>query len=486
MTLSDKKYVAEAQTTNTAPMAPHVSLVRNIVTLTTVRLLKDNYPKRLYRGALLALHMANKQLLDNGLWMLSGWTPPYRVEGLTKLMTRVKRVADRRGVPFSFTMLPLQRVGVKKGQAGAFYSYSDSCWYRYIAPYEITHGEFGDPEWEPIAVLEPVVRGEPESPVFVKSVPNTEEDDLLSYVPEVWNGYCDHCETRRNRKQTVLVRHKPSGEVRQVGSNCLFDYTGIDPELLTRFYDFFLLASDSSEEGYRSYGYEPSQSYPLYDFLVLLGRWLCHKNQYVQNAGKMLFASRVSADGNTLLSAQKDMRGRHLWTYPLAEESVGMEFAEEALNMLEMVEPRSSFDYNLKTIADAAVVPKKMAGYAGAIWKKWFTLSEKGVIDRLLRPVTEEDAEPHPSQYQGEQGERLEFRAIVVSTKPLGSGPWGPTTLVTLQDEAENQYITFTTGKVPRGGSSILARGTVKAHKEYRDVKQTQLSRLWFKYQPEA
>ena len=55
-----------------------------------------------------------------------------------------------------------------------------------------------------------------------------EEGDLLKHVPHTWNGYCDHCETTRRRKTTVLVRSETDGEVRQVGRSCLFEYTGID------------------------------------------------------------------------------------------------------------------------------------------------------------------------------------------------------------------------------------------------------------------
>ena len=81
----------------------------------------------------------------------------------------------------------------------------------------------------------------------------------------------------------------------------------------------------------------------------------------------------------------------------------------------------------------------------------------------------------------GELGERIEFEATVLRTKQMPGGMWGPTTLVTMVDSDENQIITWTTGRVPRTGSRITARGTVKKHGEYQGVKQTQVGRLWFK-----
>ena len=177
----------------------------------------------------------------------------------------------------------------------------------------------------------------------------------------------------------------------------------------------------------------------------MLGRWLCVKNQYPRGAGKTLFNSYVSDDNTKLISNNVDHRGKPMWIHDLAEESVGQMFAEEALNMLELVKPRNSFDYNLKNVFDAGMVVKKTAGYAGAIWVKWFNLTEKGVLDTVFernKPVEKTD-EPHPSEHLGELGERIEFEATVLRTKQMAGGMWGPTTLVTMVDAHENQIITW-------------------------------------------
>ena len=196
-----------------------------------------------------------------------------------------------------------------------------------------------------------------------------------------------------------------------------------------------------------------------------------------------MFNSYVSDDNTQLISNNVDHRGKPMWIHDLADDSVGQMFAEEALNMLELVKPRNSFDYNLKNVFDAGMVVKKTAGYAGAIWVKWFNLTEKGVLDTVFernKPVEKTD-EPHPSEHLGELGERIEFEATVLRTKQMAGSMWGPTTLVTMVDADENQIITWTTGRVPRTGSRITARGTVKKHGEYQAVKQTQVGRLWFK-----
>ena len=429
--------------------------------------------------------------LDNGLMFISSWTPPHRVENLRKLFKRVKRVAEKRGIPFESEIGKPVKVVVSKRSAGAFHDYKMSkesgtdTYVRYQCPVTLTHGPLTESGWHPLAVLEPMQHGVKDSPVVVNTMPDVDEGDLLKHVPSTWNGYCDHCDKTRRRKKTVLVRSEVDGEIRQVGSNCLFEYTGIDPELLVRFYNYYATVECNSDDEYRSWssGWRPTREYPLYDFLVLLGRWLCVKNQYPRGAGKTLFNSYVSDDNTQLISNNVDHRGKPMWIHDLADESVGQMFAEEALNMLELVKPRNSFDYNLKNVFDAGMVVKKTAGYAGAIWVKWFNLTEKGVLDTVFernKPVEKTD-EPHPSEHLGELGERIEFEATVLRTKQMAGGMWGPTTLVTMVDADENQIITWTTGRVPRTGSRITARGTVKKHGEYQAVKQTQVGRLWFK-----
>jgi len=43
---------------------------------------------------------------------------------------------------------------------------------------------------------------------------------------------CEHCRSRRHRRDTFLVLEEASGAIRQVGRNCLRDHLGYDPERL--------------------------------------------------------------------------------------------------------------------------------------------------------------------------------------------------------------------------------------------------------------
>ena len=55
--------------------------------------------------------------------------------------------------------------------------------------------------------------------------------------PEAWRTcppYCEHCRSNRRRSVTYMVEHE-DGSVRQVGSACLLEYTGIRPESAASF-----------------------------------------------------------------------------------------------------------------------------------------------------------------------------------------------------------------------------------------------------------
>ena len=108
--------------------------------------------------------------LDNGLMFISSWTPPHRVENLRKLFKRVKRVAEKRGIPFESEIGKPVKVVVSKRSAGAFHDYKMSkesgtdTYVRYQCPVTLTHGPLTESGWHPLAVLEPMQHGVKDSP----------------------------------------------------------------------------------------------------------------------------------------------------------------------------------------------------------------------------------------------------------------------------------------------------------------------------------
>lgn len=85
--------------------------------------------------------------------------------------------------------------------------------------------------------------------MFVASVQHTEKGNIINStgcsieVPERYytsEPICEHCNSRRARKDTYIVMNQITGEFKQVGKSCLKDFTnGMDAAMISQYYSFF-------------------------------------------------------------------------------------------------------------------------------------------------------------------------------------------------------------------------------------------------------
>lgn len=115
-----------------------------------------------------------------------------------------------------------------------------------------------------------------------------------------------------------------------------------------------------------------------------------------------------------------------------------------------------------------------------AIHLNWETV---GLEDGSLRP--EEEIKHNiekiiydetPSTYQGEIGDKLNIIVIIKKVIPL-EGYYGSSNMHIMYDTNENCYIWTTTTKTLTTDKTYHMIGTVKDHKEYKNTKQTILTR---------
>ena len=93
----------------------------------------------------------------------------------------------------------------------------------------------------------------------------------------------------------------------------------------------------------------------------------------------------------------------------------------------------------------------------------------KSAIDSLLY-------EESSSEYVGTIGERLTLTLTVTAARSI-SGYYGHSMAHTMEDEDGNIFVWITGAKNWPVGSVKTIKGTVKEHKEFRNVKQTVLTR---------
>ncbi len=92
----------------------------------------------------------------------------------------------------------------------------------------------------------------------------------------------------------------------------------------------------------------------------------------------------------------------------------------------------------------------------------------------------ERDAEGAASEYVGEIKERIEFEAEVIGVYGT-EGHYGHTDIVKFKDADRNMFTWFASDYTNlERGDRISIKGTVKKHDNFRDVKQTVLTRCKF------
>jgi len=147
---------------------------------------------------------------------------------------------------------------------------------------------------------------------------------------------------------------------------------------------------------------------------------------------------------------------------------------------------------NLHLLVEGQVIDRRTAGYVASVPGSYQRFLEREARDRLPKGTG--------SGHVGKVGERLDIAGTVTALKVIDSvSQWSNVaTLVKVVDESGNVFSSFVSGKAHlwvkatdensvrdwsneiQVGNKVTLRGTVKAHSEFKGIKETQLSRIQF------
>lgn len=274
---------------------------------------------------------------------------------------------------------------------------------------------------------------------------------------------CEHCNSRRNRKSTYLLRNKETGEFKQVGKSCLKEFTrGLDAEVITA----RMTCIEELVGGGAVFSWTP-RLYPVLDIL-----------QYAVEAVNIYGYQKSSDFGQTTRSVVYDMvfgsfgRKEH--------EKNGFDFtregnkekAEKVLAWIESLPIEYGYISNLKAATSDGFCSSKDWG---------IVVSAVAAYDREQRKLAEKKAKAEAnardsrSEWVGAEGEKVRFEVKEFSLITSWETEWGTTRLYRFTDEAGNVY-TWKTSKWVESKPETLS-GTIKKHTEFAGVKQTELTR---------
>ena len=340
-------------------------------------------------------------------------------------------------------------------------------------------------DWELVAYTEHTEKGN------IYSKVNDEVEIPTRYRAS--DCFCEHCKTRRARKNTCIIRNIKTDEFKQVGNTCLKDFTrGMDASIVTAFAEA-KKAFEESEEVFIGGGGSWKKYYSTEEILRYTAETIRHfgyRNGYSEYPTRREMLEMYGFDHgeyDRILNSE-DRKIRNILKEK--KESVGFdaesdESTTKASNALAWIAKQDAFNdymHNLKTICSLEYVSEDRIGILVSLFPTYDRELEREA-ERKLREERrlKELAEGKNSKWVGEIGQRI--TANLVSARCVTSWDscydgWNTTTTYLYRFVDDNgNILMWKTSKVIDTEKVKGIIGTVKEHSEFREAKQTVLTR---------
>ena len=405
--------------------------------------------------------------------------PEMNMESLEKKLTRIKNKAIKYGCEFHYTKVGEHFEEVTLSEEIGWDDYNNVPIYHHWKETV----KYIDIEVEGLAAVN--------GWRFAASLEHTPTGNIISGVGELeiperyydCKPYCEHCKTNRDRRNSFIVFNESTQEFKQVGKSCLRDYTnGLSAEMVALHESFLKCAEEAHEwygtsggwfEGYfrvdefmsyaaetiRIYGYAKRDGYNISTADRV-------EELYRKAKGMRLFESDPVA---ARLQDAKD-KGFN------AENPESVSLADAVREWVVNNEDNSNYMHNLKVACSSERVPGRNLGLLVSAFPTYNRELEHEA-ERRTREAQEAERVAK-SSWMGEVGERISFEIAGVFAISSWETQWGTTTVYRFTS-ANGQEATWKTStwvdedKVVGG----ILTGTVKELKEFRGVKQTELTR---------
>ena len=297
--------------------------------------------------------------------------------------------------------------------------------------------------------------------------------DLIKQYKDT-DFHCDHCNKKVNRNSVVILENE-SGEIKLVGTSCVKEFTsGLDGNLIAEVNDYMrILKMRNSEldslmdgEGDAESFFERRgiQTYSVID---------------VVSAAKRVIDCR-GFDPSDSINAT--------WKF-IIDEYDRTKVENEALDAIEWIKSldedevlKSNYLFNLKQIIDAGYCTARHFGFLASLIPSY----RKSEYKKLRDPSYKE------SNYVGNVGDKLSVKVTYLETYTYDSY-FGSSHIHLFMDDNGNIFkwstgtgLKFTVEDVRANdsqwytldrGATVQLSGKIKEHSEYRNQKQTVLTR---------
>lgn len=319
---------------------------------------------------------------------------------------------------------------------------------------------------------------------FIASVEHTEKGNIINKacdieVPERYydsDPICEHCNSRRYRKDTYIVMNEETGEFKQVGKSCLKDFTrGMNAEGVAQYTALF----DELIVGEEPYGGSWGEAYySVNEFLLYVAETIKHFG-YVRTEDSGRSTRDRAHDyykmehGGRFFPKEKERIQEEMESVSFnAEAEYNAELVKEALAWLASQEVSNNYMHNLTTACNLEYTTWKNLGILASLFP---TYNRELEYQAEKAEQERKKASEQSSEYVGEVGDRIEIEVESMACVTSWETMYGVTLIYKIVDVNGNVY-TWKTSKYVDDDISMV-KGTVKAHTEYRGVKQTEITR---------
>lgn len=324
---------------------------------------------------------------------------------------------------------------------------------------------------------------------FIASIEHTQKGNIINRigdleVPEKYytsESICEHCNTNRSRKDTYIVMNEKTGEFKQVGKSCLNDFTnGLSAEAIAHYISLYdeLIQGETPSEGGRGENYYETETILKYVSETI------RRFGYVKRQD---FEARSTADrAFDYYCVDYGHMGNKYEREILIEEMKSVNFNTESDYIIKNVadalawivdqDENNNYIHNLKTVCSLKYVTGRNLGILASLFPAYNRdLEYKAEKAEREQKWAVEKLSKANSQHIGNIGDRITVQIESIKCLTTWETQWGLTGLYEIVDGKGNVYIWKTSSFFDNEFKTI--KGTVKEHKEYNGILQTELTR---------
>jgi hypothetical protein len=324
---------------------------------------------------------------------------------------------------------------------------------------------------------------------FVGVIEHTDEGNIVRSINSIeipkkyynTNPICEHCKINRFRKDTYVVLNEESGEFKQVGKSCLKDFTGgMDSEVVASYISMFteLISGVYSDTGSGLIDYYETETMIRYGIETIKKWGYVRTNSDNTSTADMMLNCFYARENTKFLSLSVleyfldiiNKTGFNPDSKDIGEET------QKVLLWIEHKESDSNYINNLKTVCRLKYVSLRDLGILSSLYIaycndiEYIKQKEKREKERQESFDKEKD-----SKHIGRVGERITIEAKSITPITSWDTQWGTNVIYKILDTDNNVYIWKTSSYIQNKECIII--GTVKEHKEFKGIKQTEITR---------